>query len=223
MILTDAARVRAAQNLGESMEFTWNESYSVGNEIIDNDHRGLFDTLNSLESAAKWPNPEDIAVILETLIDYTRTHFQREERLMRGVGYPEFDEHQAKHDAFTRKVLAIRKIYHEDPDSVDLVKLVEFLRGWLLRHILGSDRDYIPFLDGAGEALMEPADASVGENLTLEVQVPEKYMETIARCAILLQSGDAEARSLADYVRFTFDEMEPDEARKLAAGVLAGE
>ena len=91
MILTDAARVRAAQNLGESMEFTWNESYSVGNEIIDNDHRGLFDTLNSLESAAKWPNPEDIAVILETLINYTRNHFQREERLMRGVGYPEFD------------------------------------------------------------------------------------------------------------------------------------
>jgi hemerythrin len=83
------------------------------------------------------------------LISYTRYHFTAEERLMQKYNYPEFREHQAEHVKLAGQVEHFINDYAEGETQID-DKVMEFLKHWLVDHILNTDVAFGLFLSKAG-------------------------------------------------------------------------
>ncbi len=128
----------------------WNDDYSVGIAALDEDHRRLLHLINNLQTAAHYPTGEAYErQALDELVDYTRTHFEREEVLMSELGYPGFEEHKRQHEAMIQKVEQFLEAYRKDPAGT-IEEMVQFLKQWLLNHIAGTDQQYSAFLRSKG-------------------------------------------------------------------------
>jgi hemerythrin-like metal-binding protein len=126
--------------------FEWNNSYSVGIGSIDAQHQNLFRIVGELYAAMSTGQGKSVlANTLGRLIEYTKSHFAHEERLMGLHGYPELAAHKAAHDALTKKVLQFQADF-QDGHVVITTQLFQFLKDWLVKHIQGTDIRYAPFL-----------------------------------------------------------------------------
>lgn len=79
--------------------FAWSDSYDVGIEEINRQHKVLIEIINEIINLQQnGRSKELIRRVLDGMIDYTVNHFGYEEYLMQKTGYPEFDEHHARHE-----------------------------------------------------------------------------------------------------------------------------
>lgn len=128
----------------------WSENFILGIKSIDEQHRWLVDATNRLheqvESSA--PNDDVLREILEGLVDYTVNHFILEEELFDRLKYPETEAHKAEHDDLTRQ--AIQLLLDFEKGATVSENALEFLKGWLMHHILCVDKAYVPFLQQYG-------------------------------------------------------------------------
>ncbi|KAF0118367.1 MAG: hemerythrin family protein [Rhodospirillaceae bacterium] len=130
---------------------TWNDSLSVGITVIDDDHKKLVAMVNDLyDSMQVGRSKEATGRVLQGLIDYTLTHFAREERFFAETGYPASTTHKREHEDLTRQVIDVQKKYSSGSSSILSVQLMGFLKNWLLNHIQGSDKAYAPHLLSKG-------------------------------------------------------------------------
>jgi hemerythrin-like metal-binding protein len=124
----------------------WNESYSVENEELDNQHQLLFDMINALFQAI---GSDDAFVIMPAVIQdlgsYAVEHFRTEERYMAECEYPGLETQKQQHSEFCTKVSQWSTSYAYDPDKF-AAEAVEYLYGWLTNHILSQDKLYAPYL-----------------------------------------------------------------------------
>ena len=128
----------------------WDPSYSVGVTSLDDDHRHLINLINQLESAIHYYTGKEFEQkALQEVVDYTKYHFEREEKLMKENNYPDFDNHVAKHREMIEKVNQSVEDYKNDPDHA-ISDTVEFLRSWLINHICKTDREYTSFFNDKG-------------------------------------------------------------------------
>jgi len=119
----------------------WDGVYSVGMNEIDEQHKLLFDIINTLWDAVILR--QDGAAVLHTIAElerYTLTHFTAEESFMRAHNYSGFDEHKKQHVAFIERIRQERQAV-EGGASVTL-DLINFLKDWLIDHILVKDKAY---------------------------------------------------------------------------------
>jgi hemerythrin len=118
----------------------WCDSLSVGLPQIDHDHMKLIEMVNRLyEAIQAGQGQATCGPILGDLVDYTRTHFATEERLMALHGYEHAAEHRAQHEKLVAQVRDFQRRF--DAGSAMLtVAMLQFLMDWLSNHILRSDR-----------------------------------------------------------------------------------
>ena len=120
----------------------WQESNDTGIPIIDEQHRGIVSTINSLYY---FLGHGDAAFTFEPTMDvlnhYTSLHFMTEEALMRAAKFRGLDEHVAFHNDFMNRVRSMAR-YRASNEQVQ--ELLEFLKEWWLAHINQNDRDYMP-------------------------------------------------------------------------------
>lgn len=130
----------------------WSSALMLGIPRVDEQHRVLVDLINTLYDELSNPIPERAVVgeVLEGLVDYTHNHFIEEEVMFQRYGYPQTPEHTAEHGQFTAKAMDWL-VRFEDGEEVDM-QAMEFLKSWLLHHILEEDRAYVPFLKAAIQA-----------------------------------------------------------------------
>jgi len=125
----------------------WNDSYKVGHKIVDFDHMTLVNITNELFIRVdRGFSDEEIAQTISLLIDYVERHFEREEDLFRNSDYPDVDKHLAMHDDIKKTVKDIATIYKTKPDAININEVLEFLKKWLLNHIMKADQGYIQYL-----------------------------------------------------------------------------
>ena len=126
--------------------FEWREEFSVQIGSIDAQHKTLFAIAEELYKAmAACQSKTMMARILDRLVQYTRSHFAHEERLMQLHGYPDFAAHKAEHEALTAKVISFQADFQQGRASIS-VQLLHFLKNWLEGHIQGTDRKYSALL-----------------------------------------------------------------------------
>jgi len=126
----------------------WKDSYSVGIESIDNDHKKLLGMINQLQTASHYETHEGmVEEILNELVSYTKYHFTREEEMMREFNYPEYEVHKKQHEAMITQVSHFIDEYknHENHTINDVI---QYLKTWLINHINGCDKEYSPYLKG---------------------------------------------------------------------------
>jgi hemerythrin len=131
----------------------WNNGYSVGIASIDEQHKKLVDMLNELfDGMQSSKGREVLGKILDELIDYANMHFKFEEDIFNRVGYPDLMSHKAQHDELRQKVIAIQERYKAAQTGALSLEVINFMRGWLVNHIQGTDMKYSPFLLSKGVA-----------------------------------------------------------------------
>ena len=129
---------------------SWDDSYSVGIRIIDDDHKKLLSLINNLQTAVLYPTGEAFErQALTELVDYTKYHFRREEEMMRDNGYPNFESHKQEHEQMIAKVGEFMEDYERNQEGA-IHGLIQFLKSWLIGHINGTDQEYAPFLHEKG-------------------------------------------------------------------------
>ncbi len=124
---------------------TWTENFSVGVRQFDEQHKQLVRMLNRLIAEPEaGTRSETVSELLDAMTEYAQQHFEAEEELMQQYNYPQLEEHAAQHNAFRRKTaeLCMDAMYQVGtvPESI-----LQYLRDWLVEHILQSDMDYKPF------------------------------------------------------------------------------
>lgn len=120
----------------------WNDSLLIGVAEIDRQHRHLVEILNRVHEAMRAGSPHrEMQRVMQDLVNYTRYHFDAEERAMREAGYPELAGHQQKHRAMVARVETFREEMMSGKATVTM-RLMLFLKEWLAKHILETDRRF---------------------------------------------------------------------------------
>lgn len=129
----------------------WNEKLSVGVSIIDDEHKKLVGMLNQLYDAMQTKQSDDaLGRVFDGLVAYTAYHFEHEEALFAETGYAAVAEHEKEHADLTKQVLDVQRKYQEGATATLSTEMLNFLRKWLLTHIMGSDRKFGPHLNANG-------------------------------------------------------------------------
>jgi len=122
----------------------WIETLSVGVPLMDLQHRTMIDMLNRLAGSLDTGTEAMIEQGLDDLIDYARFHFEAEERLMLACDYPDFTPHQAEHRQLMDDILALRQRSGTVPQA--RADIIAILTKWAMRHIIGKDLAYRPYV-----------------------------------------------------------------------------
>lgn len=124
----------------------WRDSFSVGVQKFDDEHKVLLEIINELFVIVRDQKTVDhLTIEINKLIQYTQEHFVEEEAAMEKVGYPALEDHKAIHKKLINDVSAFKKQV-ENGDKEAIKTFYHFLRDWLLTHIIEEDMRYKPFL-----------------------------------------------------------------------------
>jgi hemerythrin len=122
-----------------SVRFIWNNSHSIGDVFIDQQHKEMFflgdKILNDISSNVK--------VDFRDLLEYVRGHFSDEEGLMCKINYPKHEEHKEKHDDIIEKLNGLSD--HSLNNSQFMSDFKEILSDWIDKHIKGQDKVLIDY------------------------------------------------------------------------------
>lgn len=125
----------------------WNDSYSIGYELIDQQHKKLVAMVNKMYEALLNGDAKDTTVqILGEMIDYTNYHFKTEEEIIDRHNYQDAEKHKNQHQYFIDQSIAFKSGLKAENFTVPY-EVVKFLRSWLLEHIVSEDKKFIKFLN----------------------------------------------------------------------------
>ena len=125
------------------MAILWDDSYKIGIDIIDRQHKEFVDTLNDLIDAMDKNNTNEvIASVFDRIERYATYHFQTEEMYFDEFHYEEADEHKAIHAAFKEQFAKIKQDYFANQLEATF-NLADFLENWLLDHLKNVDKKYV--------------------------------------------------------------------------------
>ncbi len=126
---------------------SWHESYSVGNETLDMQHRKILDlcsrAIDCLEDDTLEAN-EEAHLILSELKSYVDIHFRTEEGILSACHYPKLAEQKAEHLEYSRQLTEL--LYAATRGVIDKAGICVLLSRWWRGHILDSDRLYRRYL-----------------------------------------------------------------------------
>ena len=132
---------------------TWNDTYLVGNEQIDEQHKGLVKMTNEFYAGVQMGGLMAKVFFMKTIqgaVQYVKTHFATEEEIMQKAAYPLFSEHKKQHEDFVAEVAQQVHLYEKE-DNPDPAGFVKYLMDWVLQHIAESDKKYMPYIAKLGK------------------------------------------------------------------------
>lgn len=134
------------------MRIEWKDTYKTGNAQIDAQHQQWFHKANYFLEATDQASRASAAA---KLFQYTRLHFQDEDRLMQSMGYPMAREHTRRHnDALVHLQLLQEQIAS---NTLDMEKWRTFLSDLFLSHIGDADLKFAAFITSQKRAAKRSA------------------------------------------------------------------
>ena len=126
----------------------WDESLSVGVELIDEQHRKWIEHLGNVQVAIEdHRGMPHVANTLDFLVDYTRFHFSTEEKYMSETAYSGLETHKAKHDELKDTLDDLIVDFRDYGVTEKLSRAIgTFLNNWLRDHIRDVDQAFAAFL-----------------------------------------------------------------------------
>lgn len=130
------------------MGLTWAEHLSVGNGLIDSDHKNLIVVVNCMEHAIGTRDREALAKSFELLDTYMHVHFRNEERIAEAIKFP-FTHNKLEHRQLMHEmrfmINELETVHKHWPDNL-LNKYSSFLSSWMTDHIIKTDMKMKPAL-----------------------------------------------------------------------------
>lgn len=118
----------------------WSSDLETGIQVIDKQHQRIVEYINKLHHAQEYDSREEVATVLDELVDYTLSHFAFEESLMEESGYSFINAHKKVHQLFVRRVGDYQQRFKMGEEIAE--ELINTLKAWLINHIRNDDQDY---------------------------------------------------------------------------------
>ena len=156
----------------------WQNSFSVGIKLIDEQHMELVNLTNKLFASCLMDQKLSKKVFMDTIhevVEYVSYHFGTEEKIMQRVNYPGFAEHKNEHRVFVQEVFIKAEDFKANKPFAPLT-FVYFLKDWVLQHIAVCDKkmgDHIVVLKRRGAF----------QNLALKVKKDQATERMNVSCA----------------------------------------
>lgn len=128
----------------------WNDAYSIGIPEIDTQHQKLLSIINELYEARQIGTGQ--VIIKETitkLVDYTNYHFTMEQQMHVEYKYLNAPKHKLEHQEFIDRLTQLKE-EGEQGNLLLILKTLDFLKDWMITHILGSDKAFGNYLRDIG-------------------------------------------------------------------------
>lgn len=126
----------------------WDQEKHGITPAIDAQHQRIFQIIATFVEALAEATMSGVAQAPLTLVelsDYAQEHFVFEEALLRGIGYPGLEAHEASHQALLGRLDAIAESFRVNgpgrPEDV-----LDLLDHWMRDHILKDDMAYKQFM-----------------------------------------------------------------------------
>ena len=127
-----------------NLYINWTKENEIGIKIIDEQHRGIISTINSLYYFIQTGQKKEIIVpTISALKQYIKIHFQTEEALMLEADYPDLEHHIKLHENWTQEA---EKVFDKVLSEKDSALLLKFLKDWWIKHIQNEDIKYTSYI-----------------------------------------------------------------------------
>lgn len=125
----------------------WNDSFCTGISEFDNHHKKMVELVNKLYEAINDDTKDYSATeALKSLVLYTKAHFASEEQMMKLYDYQHYTLHKMEHNGLLLQLADTQKDLANGTAST--VNVMPFLKNWLILHIMGDDKKYVPLFAG---------------------------------------------------------------------------
>jgi len=121
------------------MSLKWREQLSVGNNVIDADHKHLIDIINRVEASLHANNRNELSAELAALEKYSREHFAREEKIASAAGYAYVPKLSESHAELLESINRIKCEISDEWTPVAIEHFSGLLRAWLIDHVIKED------------------------------------------------------------------------------------
>ncbi len=122
----------------------WKEQYRIGNKEIDEQHYQLFGKIEKLLVIARSGDIEtkrkECFELIQFLIDYTKFHFESEEKIQKEMQYVGYTQHVWIHQEFIQTIQQYKEKLEQDFSPALLKSFAGTLLTWLSQHVCGCDR-----------------------------------------------------------------------------------
>ena len=136
------------QQLKHDHLIVWKPEYDLGISIVDEQHRGIVSTINSLYYGMQNKHGDDVLIpTVHMIYEYTRIHFHTEEELFRKCLFSGLQAHIELHDELTNALLKVgnKSLWERDPEE-----FMKFLKTWWIEHICDKDREVLDSIRRGG-------------------------------------------------------------------------
>jgi hemerythrin-like metal-binding protein len=132
----------------------WDDRYSVGIELIDEQHRELASQVNNLYLGCQKGGQEAkifFDLNIQPLLRYIRYHFSSEEKMLERIKYPDLAAHIQQHSDMMNIITeGVGHIQREEISVLlsgnRLPEFAAFLRDTLISHIVVLDKKYVSYI-----------------------------------------------------------------------------
>ncbi|WP_435626905.1 bacteriohemerythrin [Candidatus Ferrigenium straubiae] len=126
--------------------FAWSKQLSIGNAILDSEHRNLISKINNILRMIEAGNAAELPGAFELLETWLVTHFENERIFALSIGL-DFGRHDLAHRRLLDELQYLRDELAANNWTMPGNKirtLYQFLRDWLVGHITEDDMQMKP-------------------------------------------------------------------------------
>lgn len=129
------------------MAFEWTNDLETGNSQIDNEHKKLINAINDLlKACSQGKGRQELNGAVEFLQEYTKTHFNHEEKLQITHKYPFYENHKAWHESYIKQIDDIASKLKADGPTIIVLGDVNLKASLLISHIKLEDRKLAKYI-----------------------------------------------------------------------------
>lgn len=126
--------------------YLWDDEYSIGIAEIDQQHKQIFATMQSLHQAMlAGKSGTRVEPALLELIQVSDMHFRTEEVLMAFHHFPDLENHRSEHRLITGQLQTFLEDHRSGRAGL-IVDMLEYLEDWQGIHVMQHDMRYRDYL-----------------------------------------------------------------------------
>ena len=124
------------------MGLVWRDQLSVGNQVIDSDHKNLIEIINKIEQSLAKKDIKNLSIALKDLHRYAQEHFDREEFIAKTAGYARVlhlhESHKKLQEKLDQLMGEIGKM-EQNWSSDKAEHIAQFVHDWFINHVIKED------------------------------------------------------------------------------------
>ncbi len=141
-------------------KYEWHRVYDLAVPEIDGDHRVMLDLVNKVALAIHAGNKKGREKNISRLLEFSLSHFSREEQLLESWGYDEIDVHRQYHVSMYQKALGNFGKLNALPEGEAFEQLCHEALAYLIDDVIRGDMKIKSFLMERGIAAPDDGAAS---------------------------------------------------------------